>query len=185
MPKVSICPAAAAALAIMTIAPAVVAAPGSAAYPSYSILVYFGTNVTPVPGVTRVSPISRSTEVVQFRSGVDPSQVRLSPGRTSFAAVTLERGLSKDISFESWANLVAAVDHGVVTSSSQFRKEVRVELLNQAGVVVRSYLLHACWPSAYEAVSELDVNKAQGQTERLTLQCDSWERDANMVWPAG
>lgn len=79
---------------------------------------------------------------------------------------------------------MAAVDHGVVTSSSQIRKEVRVELLNQAGVVVRRHVLHACWPSAYEAVSELDVNKAQGQTQRLTLQCDGWERDADVIWSA-
>lgn len=181
MPKVSICLAA---LAAMTAAPVAVAAPGPDAYQSYSILVYFGTSPTPVPGVTRVSPISRTTEVAQVRSGSDPSQTSLSPGRTSFTAVTLERGLSKDTSFESWANLVAAVDHGVVTSSSQFRKEVRLKLLNEAGVVVRVYVLNACWPSAYEAVSELDVNKAQGQYERLTLQCDSWERDASVVWPA-
>lgn len=181
MPKVSTCLAA---LAAMTAAPVAVATPNPDAYQSYSVLVYFGATVTPVPGVTQVSPISRATEVAQVRSGSDPSQVSLSPGRTSFAAVTLERGLSKDTSFESWANLVAAVDHGVVSSSNQFRKEVRVELLNQAGVVVRSYFLHACWPSAYEAVSELDVNKAQGQYERLTLQCDSWERDTNVMWPA-
>ena len=37
-----------------------------------------------IPGVSKMSPLSRNTEVVKHREGGDPSSSRKSPGRTEF-----------------------------------------------------------------------------------------------------
>jgi len=59
-----------------------------------------------VAGVSKVSALKRSTEVVEHREGGDPSTGRKSPGRTKFEAITLERGVTHDTEFEKWANKV-------------------------------------------------------------------------------
>ena len=67
-----------------------------------------------VAGVSKVSGLKRTTEVVEHREGGDPSTSRKSPGRVTFEAVTLERGLTHDVEFERWANRVW--NFGSVTS---------------------------------------------------------------------
>ena len=134
-----------------------------------------------IDGVTRVSPLTRITEVADARLGSDPSAVSHSPGRTTFTAVTLERGLTKDTAFEAWADLVA--QPGQQTAAASYRKDIIVSIYNETGQLVTSYKLYNCWPSTYEAVSDLDANTAAGQFQRLTLQCDSWTRDTSVVWP--
>src|SRR5947209_11465550 len=53
-----------------------------------------------VAGVSKVSMLKRSTEVVKHREGGDPSTSRKSPGRTEYDAITLERGVTHDTEFE-------------------------------------------------------------------------------------
>ena len=57
-----------------------------------------------VAGVSKVSMLKRTTEVVKHREGGDPSTRRKSPGRTEYDAITLERGVTHDVAFEQWAN---------------------------------------------------------------------------------
>ena len=45
-----------------------------------------------VAGVSKVSALKRTTEMVEHREGGDPSTSHKSPGRNKFEAVTLERG---------------------------------------------------------------------------------------------
>jgi phage tail-like protein len=59
-----------------------------------------------VAGVSKVSALKRTTDVVEHREGGDPSTVRKSPGQTKFEAVTLERGVTHDPDFEQWAGKV-------------------------------------------------------------------------------
>jgi T4-like virus tail tube protein gp19 len=42
-----------------------------------------------VAGVTKVTALKRTTEVIEHREGGDPSTSRKSPGRTEFEAITL------------------------------------------------------------------------------------------------
>ena len=56
-----------------------------------------------VAGVSKVSALKRTTEVVKHREGGDPSSSRKSPGRTEYEAITLERGVTHDREFEQWA----------------------------------------------------------------------------------
>ena len=52
-----------------------------------------------VAGVSKVSALKRSTEVVEHREGGDLSSSRKSPGRTKYEAITLDRGVTHDTEF--------------------------------------------------------------------------------------
>jgi phage tail-like protein len=53
-----------------------------------------------VAGISKVSALKRSTEVVTYREGAAPSSTRKLPGRTGYEAITLERGITHDNAFE-------------------------------------------------------------------------------------
>ncbi|MBC7701053.1 phage tail protein, partial [Aquabacterium sp.] len=57
----------------------------------------------PVLGVSKVSSLKRTTEVVKHRSGGQNSYDHKSPGRSTYEGVTLERGITHDLEFEKWA----------------------------------------------------------------------------------
>src|SRR5215468_6475601 len=100
-----------------------------------------------VAGVSHVSPLRRRTEVIVFRQGGDPSTSHKSPGRTEYDPITLERGVTHDIEFEAWANKVWNFGGGLGSEVSlkDFRKDVVLELLNEAGQVVLAYKIYRCW----------------------------------------
>jgi phage tail-like protein len=138
-----------------------------------------------VAGVSTVSALRRTTEVVTHRQGGDPSTGRKSPGRTEYEAVTLERGVTHDPEFENWANKVwhLRAGLGVEVSLADFRKDVRLELMNEAGQVVLAYELFRCWVSVFEALPDLDANGAAVAIQSITLENEGWERDESVVEP--
>ncbi len=136
-----------------------------------------------VAGVSKVSALKRSTDVVEHRAGSDPSTSHKSPGRTKYEAITLERGLTHDPAFEAWANKVGGHASGALVSLADFRKNVRLELLNEAGQVVKAYEIFRCWPSSYQAVPDLDANADAVAFEVLVLENEGWERDPGVVEP--
>jgi phage tail-like protein len=93
-----------------------------------------------VAGISKVSALKRTTEVVEFREGGDPSTSRKSPGRTKFEPITLERGVTHDKEFEQWANKVWNFGSGLGAEVSlrDFRKNIIIELYNEAAVSWRS-----------------------------------------------
>ncbi|SDG34467.1 phage tail protein [Alloyangia pacifica] len=139
-----------------------------------------------VAGISKVSALSRSTEVVEHREGGDPSTSRKSPGRTSYEAVTLERGVTHDLEFERWANKVWNINagDGAQVSLADFRKDVILDLFNEAGQIVLSYQLFRCWVSEYTAMPELDANANAVSIQSLKLECEGWQRDVSVVEPA-
>ncbi|HVO20438.1 MAG TPA: phage tail protein [Anaeromyxobacter sp.] len=138
-----------------------------------------------VAGVSRVSALRRTTEVVSFRNGGDPSSSRKSPGRTEYAPVTLERGVTHDLEFEQWANKVWRIGAGLggEVSLKDFRKDVVLELLNEAGQLALAYKIYRCWVSEYVALPELDANAHAVAIQELVLQNEGWERDASVPEP--
>ena len=134
-----------------------------------------------VAGVSKVSALRRTTEVVQYRSGTDLSVTLRAPGQTRFDPITLERGLTHDTDFERWANKIWTRDHDV--SLRDFRKDLAIDVLNEAGQVVLSYLVHRAWPSSYTAVSDLDADANEVVIETLVLEHEGWERDAAVKEP--
>ena len=139
-----------------------------------------------VAGVSKVSPLRRTTEVVVHREGGDRSSSRKSPGRTEFEAITLERGLTHDDEFERWANKVwnAAAGLGAESSLRDFRKDLVLEVYNEAGQLVLAYKIYRDWVSQYEALPNLDANGTAVAIERITLENEGWERDREVKEPA-
>jgi phage tail-like protein len=137
-----------------------------------------------VAGISKISGLKRTTEVIEYRQGSDPSAVLKSPGRTTYEPITLERGVTHDPAFEDWANLVwrrGVVGNEVALSS--FRKDIAIELLNEAGQVVIAYKVYRCWVSEFVALSELDANGAAVAFQHIKLENEGWERDTSVVEP--
>lgn len=134
-----------------------------------------------VAGVSKVSALKRSTEVVSHREGGDISTPRHSPASSKFEAITLERGISHAPEFEAWANLVYNHEGDGAVSLANFRKDITIELKNLQGVVVRSYNIFRCWVSEYTALPELDANANAIAFETLVLQNEGFERDLAVV----
>jgi phage tail-like protein len=139
-----------------------------------------------VAGVSKVSSLKRTTEVVKHRDGGDPSSSRKSPGRTEFEAVTLERGVTHDAEFERWANKVWNLGSGlgVEVSLADFRKDVIVELMNEAGQVVQGYRIFRCWVSEFQSLPDLDANANAVAIQHIKLENEGWERDYAVVEPS-
>ena len=138
-----------------------------------------------VPGISKVSPLIRRTEVIEHRAGGDPSTSRKSPGRSEYEAITLERGVTHDTAFEDWADQVYAYGAGLGSevALADFRKNIRIEFLNEAGQLVIAYNLYRCWPSEYQALPELDANASGVALQHLVLQCEGWVRDTAVTEP--
>jgi phage tail-like protein len=135
-----------------------------------------------VAGVSKVSALTRTTEPVVHRDGADPSHERKSPGLTKFEPVTLERGVTHDPAFEAWANLVHSLDSPI--SLRNFRKDVIIDIFNEAGQLALSYQLFRCWPSEFHAVPELNAGTAAVAIQMLKLENEGWERDVSIPEPA-
>ena len=139
-----------------------------------------------VAGVSKVSALIRKTEVITHREGGDPSTSRKRPGITEFAPVALERGVTHDIAFEEWANLVwkLGARAGSEVSLRNFRKDIILEMLNEAGQHVLSYKIYRCWVSEFQALPELDANNGVVAIQRIVLQNEGWERDLSVKEPS-
>ena len=152
-------------------------------YKNFKFLVKWDGKV--VAGISKVSPLIRRTEVVYHRSGGDPSTSHKSPGRTEYEAITLERGVTQDTDFEQWASKVW--DYGARLGSevalADFRKDITLDFMNEAGQRVLSYKIYRCWVSEYQALPELDANSKAIAIQHIKLENEGWERDTSVVEP--
>src|SRR5207248_3567209 len=139
-----------------------------------------------VAGVSKVSGLKRTTEVVKRREGGGPSSSRKSPGRTEYDAITLERGVTHDTEFEKWANKVWNFGSGLGSEVSlkDFRKDVIIELYNEAGQLVIAYKVYRCWVSEYQASADLDANTNAVLIQSIKLENEGFERDYEVPEPA-
>jgi phage tail-like protein len=138
-----------------------------------------------VAGVSKVSALKRTTEVVSHREGGDPSSSRKSPGRTEYEAITLERGVTHDTEFEKWANKVWnwGSNLGSEVSLEDFRKDVILEVYNEAGQLAIAYKIYRCWVSEYQSLPDLDANANEVAIQTLKLENEGWERDYDVSEP--
>jgi phage tail-like protein len=138
-----------------------------------------------VAGVSKISGLKRTTEVVEHREGGDPSTSRKSPGLTEFEPIVLQRGLTQDHAFEQWANLVWQLGAGLGSEVSlkEFRKDIILELYNEAGQLVYAFKIFRCWPSEYQALPDLDSDANAVAIEHIKLENEGWERDTSVVEP--
>lgn len=139
-----------------------------------------------VAGISKVGALKRSTELVEHREGGDPSTSRKSPGRTKFEAITLERGVTHDIEFERWANRVWNFGSGLgaEVSLKDFRKDLIIEIYNEAGQLALAYKVYRCWVSEYQATADLDANANAVLIQTIKLENEGWERDYDVTEPS-
>ena len=139
-----------------------------------------------VAGISKVSALKRTTEVVEHREGGDPSSSRKSPGRTKYEAITLERGVTHDTEFESWANKVWNFGAGLGSEVSlkDFRKDIIIEVYNEAGQLAVAYKVYRCWVSEFQALPDLDANAGAIAIQHIKLENEGWERDVDVVEPS-
>ncbi|WP_340383576.1 phage tail protein [Streptomyces sp. SS7] len=139
-----------------------------------------------VAGCSKISPLKRTTEVIKHRNGGDPSSPRKSAGRTEFEAITIERGVTHDPEFDRWANKVWMVGQGLGSESSlkDFRKDIVIQVLNEAGQVALAYKVYRAFPSEYQVLGELDANANAVAIQHLKLECEGWERDLEVTEPS-
>jgi phage tail-like protein len=152
-------------------------------YKNFKFKVKFGEKY--VAGISKVSALKRTTEVVKHRDGGDPSSSRKSPGRTEFEAITLERGVTHDKEFEQWANKVWNFGAGLGAESSlkDFRKDVIIEVYNEAGQLALAYKVYRCWVSEYQALPDLDANANAIAIQHIKLENEGFERDVDVTEP--
>ena len=139
-----------------------------------------------VAGVSKVGALKRSTEVVEHRNGGDPSSSRKSPGRSKYEPITLERGVTHDTEFEKWANKIWNFGSGLgkETSLRDFRKDIIIEVYNEAGQLAIAYKIYRCWVSEFQALPDLDANANAVAIQTLKLENEGWERDYDVTEPA-
>jgi phage tail-like protein len=143
-----------------------------------------------VAGVSKVGALKRTTEVVKHREGGDPSSTRKSPGRTEYEAITLERGVTHDKEFEQWANKVwnygslpTGKDDSKEVSLKDFRKDIIIEVYNEAGQLAVAYKVYRCWVSEFQAMADLDANANAVLIQNIKLENEGWERDYDATEP--
>src|SRR5438094_7670585 len=139
-----------------------------------------------VAGVSKVSALKRTTEVVEHREGGDPSTSHKSPGRNKFEAITLERGITHDTDFEAWANKVWNFGSGLgaEVSLKDFRKDIIIDVYNEAGQLAISYKVFRSWVSEFQALSDLDANANAVAIQHIKLENEGWERDYDVTEPS-
>ena len=136
-----------------------------------------------VAGVSKVSGLKRSTEVVEHREGGDPSTSRKSPGRTQFDAITLERGLTQDLAFANWANKVWTLGGNPEVALADFRKDIVIDFYNEADQLVISYKVHRCWGRSIRHCliwtpmrTRSPSNTSNWRTRDGSATCQGWNR---------
>jgi phage tail-like protein len=146
-------------------------------YKTYRFLVYFGNSTTPVAGVSKVSSLKRSSDVIEYKEGGDPIILK-GLGRTKYEPITLERGVTFNNELEDWANAAQVLKSGSASQSLKgLRKEVSIVLLNEEGQPVHRYIVHRCWVSEFQALPDLDAGANAIAIEHIKLENEGWERD--------
>jgi len=125
-----------------------------------------------VAGVSKIGSLKRTTEVVKHREGGDPSSSRKSPGKNEYEAITLERGVTHDPEFEKWANKIWNYGSGLgaEVSLKDFRKDIIIEVYNEAGQLAIAYKVYRCWVSEYTSLPDLDANANAVAIQSIKLE---------------
>jgi phage tail-like protein len=155
-------------------------------YKNFKFRVYFVGRNDPVLGVSKLSGPSRKTEVVSHRDGANHNHSVKAPGRTDFEALTLERGVTHDPDFEAWASLVWAnpdAQLGAQLSLANFRRDLYIEVLNEAGQKVMGYTVFRCWVSEYKPVGDFDANANAVLIEHIKVENEGFVRDTAVPIP--
>jgi phage tail-like protein len=152
-------------------------------YSTSRFLLFFDKSRDPVAGVSKVTGLKRTTDPINYQEGGNPL-ARRGVGRTKYEPITLERGVTHDMSFEEWANAPQVLDQGAARASLRdLRKTIRIELQNERGQSVHRYIVYRCWVSEYQALPDLDAGTNVVAIEHIKLEHEGWEHDLSLKEP--
>jgi phage tail-like protein len=152
-------------------------------YRNFKFKIKISPNVDYVAGLSKCSALKKTTEMVEWREGGDPSSTHKLPGKTKYDPITLTAGVTHDTTFEDWANQVNNFKGDASMSLKNFRKDITIDIFNEAGQKVLSYLVFNCWVSEYQALPELDASANAVMIQTIKLENEGWERDTAIAEP--
>ena len=97
--------------------------------------------------------------------------------------------MTHDVAFEQWANKVWDYNNAQAAGSDKevsladFRKDILIDVFNEAGQKVLSYHVYRCWVSEYQALPELDANANAVAIQHIILENEGWIRDVTVKEP--
>ena len=138
-----------------------------------------------VAGVSKVSTLKRTTEVIKHREGGDPSSSRKSPGRTEYDAITLDRGVTHDKDFEEWAQQGLELRRrarrgGLAQGLPQGHHHRGLQRGRSAGPFLPGLPLLGL---GVQALSDLDANANAVAIEHIKLENEGWQIDPDVAEP--
>jgi len=152
-------------------------------YKTFRFLIYFGTSTTPVAGMSKVTGLKRSSDMIEYKEAGNMI-IRKGLGRTKYEPITLERGLTHDSDFEEWADAAQVLDTGAaIQKLKDLRKDIAIVLLNEQGQPVYRYKVYRCWVAEYQAIPDLDAGANAIAIEHIKLEHEGWERDKSVTEP--
>ena len=120
--------------------------------------------------VSKLGGLKRTTEVVSHRSGGENSFEYKSPGRSSYEALSMERGITHDTEFERWASMVHSYDGDPTMDLVNYKQDLSLEVLNERGQIALRYFLFDCWVSEFTASPDLDAGAIAVAVVSLALR---------------
>jgi phage tail-like protein len=155
-------------------------------FKNFRFKVKFSDSTDYIAHVSKVSGFKRTTEVIKHRSGGDPATSYKLPGRTEYDPVTLEGGVTASTVLEKWANKTWSFRNaagGLEQSLQDFRRDITIDVFDEAGQKVLSYQVFNCWVSEYQPVSDFDANANAVSIQHVKLENEGWVRDSDVVQP--
>ena len=139
-----------------------------------------------VAGISKVGVLKRTTEVVKHREGGDPTTSRKSPGphrirRHHARARRHPRPRVRAVGQQGLELRRRA--RARRSRSAIFRKDIILELYNEAGQLAIAYKIYRCWVSEYQALPDLDANANAVAIQHIKLENEGWERDTRVTEP--
>jgi len=136
-----------------------------------------------IAGLSKCTALKKTIEVVSWHSAGDPSHARKFPGKVSYDPLTLDAGVTHDLTFENWANSVNNFGGDPLMSLKHFRKDITIDVFNLQGVKALSYNVYRCWVSEYQALADLDAGGNAVLIQRIKLENEGWARDPSVTEP--
>lgn len=137
-----------------------------------------------VAGFGKVSSFDKRTGKGSHRGSANASPRNKGSGRTEYDAITLERGVTVDTGFDQWAKVQNFGDAlGSEVSLANFRKDLFLDFMNEAGQKTRSYKIYRCWASEYKALPDLNAGANVVAIQHIKLENEGFERDTSVTEP--
>jgi phage tail-like protein len=140
-------------------------------YKNFKFRVKFDASPNYVVGVSKMSALKRTTEMVKHREGGDPSS--RFRGRTKHDVITLEHGVTHDPAFEAWANRVGESGNAEALAY----RNLTIDVFNEAGQKLTSYKVYRARVSEFTVLSDLDANANAIMIEKIKIEHEGYERD--------